>query len=40
MLREDQKPEEGEAIARDLMKKFKIQEKDLIDRAYVDLLDH
>ncbi|KAL7637194.1 UNVERIFIED_CONTAM: hypothetical protein RMT77_011906 [Armadillidium vulgare] len=40
VLREDQKPEEGEAIARDLMKKFKIQEKDLIDRAYVDLLDH
>ncbi|KAB7502397.1 hypothetical protein Anas_13558 [Armadillidium nasatum] len=40
VLKEEQNPEEGEAIARDLMKKFNIQEKDLIDRAYVDLLNH
>lgn len=38
MLRPDQTPEEGEKIAKDLMKQLGIDEKNLIEGAYMDLL--
>lgn len=37
-MKEGQTEEEGIAIVNDLMKKLNIQESDLIDRAYLDLL--
>jgi len=39
VLREDQGIEEGAAIARDLIRRLGIREDDLLDRAYVDLMD-
>lgn len=38
VLRPDQSREEGEAIARGIMERLDIQEGDLIDRAYIDLI--
>jgi predicted adenylyl cyclase CyaB len=38
VLREGQKPSDGQAIARDLMARLGLSERDLLDRAYVDLL--
>jgi adenylate cyclase class IV len=37
-LRPDQAPEEGHRIARELMVALEIQESDLIEGAYADLL--
>lgn len=37
-MKEGQTEAEGIAIVNDLMKKLNIQESDLIDRAYLDLL--
>jgi len=37
VLRDDQRLEEGTAIARDLMAKLEIREDQLVDRAYVDI---
>lgn len=37
-MKEGQTVEEGEAIAKDLMEKLNVQEEDLIDQAYIDLL--
>ncbi len=39
VLREDQSPGEGEAIARELMGAFGIESESLIDVAYIDLLE-
>ena len=39
VLHDDQTTEEGQAIAEELMRVLKIESKDLIDRAYVDLLE-
>jgi predicted adenylyl cyclase CyaB len=38
MLRDGQPPEEGHQIARELMIALEIEERDLVDRAYADLL--
>ncbi|XP_045567384.1 uncharacterized protein isoform X3 [Salmo salar] len=38
VLREDQRPEEGEAIARSLMKELGVGDDSLVTGAYVDLL--
>ena len=38
VLREDQRPEEGEAIARSLMKELGVGNDSLVTGAYVDLL--
>ena len=39
VLRDDQSDEEGQAIANDLMKKLGIEPTDLIEGAYMDLLE-
>ena len=39
VLRENQTVEDGELIANDLMNKFDIQKTDLIDVAYIDLIE-
>lgn len=39
VLREDQSPEKGEAIALELMAAFGIESESLIDVAYIDLLE-
>ncbi len=39
VLQEDQTNEEGEYIAKDLIKKLQISDKDLIDKAYIDLIN-
>jgi predicted adenylyl cyclase CyaB len=39
MLREDQTPAEGETIASELMRKLGIEEADLVEGAYIDLLE-
>lgn len=39
VLREDQSPEEGKAIAAELMAAFEVTEESLIDGAYIDLLE-
>lgn len=39
VLKEGQTSSSGEKIARDLMTKLNIEETDLIDRAYIDLMD-
>lgn len=39
VLRPDQTEKQGEAIARKLMKDLQVNPEDLIDRAYIDLLD-
>jgi len=39
VMRDGQSDEEGQAIANDLMKKLGIQEKDLLDLAYMDLIE-
>jgi predicted adenylyl cyclase CyaB len=39
MLREDQTPAEGEAIASELMRKLGVEEADLVEGAYIDLLE-
>ncbi|KAJ8705686.1 hypothetical protein PYW08_012732 [Mythimna loreyi] len=39
VLRDDQTLEEGQAIARDLQNKLGVKDEDLIECAYVDLLD-
>ncbi|XP_059056447.1 uncharacterized protein LOC131850271 [Achroia grisella] len=39
VLRPEQTVDEGRAIARDLQTKLQVQDKDLIECAYVDLLD-
>jgi predicted adenylyl cyclase CyaB len=39
MLREEQTPAEGEAIAAELMSKLGVEEADLVEGAYIDLLE-
>jgi predicted adenylyl cyclase CyaB len=39
VMREGQGDEEGQAIARDLMKKLGVREEDLLDLAYMDLIE-
>lgn len=39
VLRENQSPKEGEAIALELMKAFGVESESLIDVAYIDLLE-
>ena len=39
MLREDQSPAEGEVIASELMRKLGVEEADLVEGAYIDLLE-
>jgi predicted adenylyl cyclase CyaB len=39
VLRPDQTDEQGQAIAEDLMRKLGIQDLDLIDSAYIDLME-
>lgn len=39
VLKENQSAKDGEAIANDLMNKFGIQKTDLIDVAYIDLIE-
>ena len=39
VLRPDQTDEQGQAIAEDLMRKLGIQEADLIEGAYMDLME-
>lgn len=39
VLRPEQSTEEGQAIAKDLQDKLGVKDEDLIDCAYVDLLD-
>ena len=39
VLQDDQSPAEGQAIAADLMAQLGIQDQDLIEGAYIDLLD-
>jgi predicted adenylyl cyclase CyaB len=39
MLREDQSPAEGEIIASELMRKLGVEEADLVQGAYIDLLE-
>ena len=38
VMKENQSAEEGEQIARDLMSKLGVEEEDLINGAYIDLL--
>jgi adenylate cyclase class IV len=40
VLRHDQSRNEGMTIARDLMRKLDIRQEDLVDRAYIDLLQN
>jgi predicted adenylyl cyclase CyaB len=39
MLHEEQTPAEGEAIAAELMRKLGVEEADLVEGAYIDLLE-
>jgi predicted adenylyl cyclase CyaB len=39
VLRPDQSDAEGQAIANDLMKRLGVQEQDLIEGAYMDILE-
>jgi adenylate cyclase class IV len=40
VLRPDQSPAEGHAIAADLMRRLEIRDTDLLATAYADMLDH
>ena len=40
VLNDDQTPEEGEAIAHDLMEKLGVQKSNLLKGAYMDMLEN
>ena len=39
-MREDQSDAEGQAIAEDLMRRLGVREDALLERAYIDLIEH